>query len=119
VSWSFFHFFLSSWRCILTITFNPFSTIRNSKPQTILFSATFTDEVWKLAKKFAPDANEITLKREEVSVDNIKQFYMDCNSEQDKYQVLVSLYQILTVGQSIIFCQVCFYLLPFHTLLSF
>ena len=30
---------------------------------------------------------------------------MDCRSEEHKYEILVSLYHLLTIGQSIIFCQ--------------
>ncbi|KAI0701898.1 DEAD-domain-containing protein [Cerioporus squamosus] len=73
--------------------------------QIILFSATFPDHVRNFASKFAPNANKIELKRNELSVDNIRQFYMDCKNEEHKYEVLVSLYQLLTIGQSIIFCQ--------------
>jgi ATP-dependent RNA helicase DDX19/DBP5 len=47
------------------------------------------------------------LKTEELSVEGIKQFYMDCTSEQQKFEVLVQIYSLLTVGQSIIFVQVC------------
>ena len=74
--------------------------------QLILFSATFPDLVRNFAVKFAPTANEIKLKQEELSVDGIKQFYMDCKDEQAKYDVLVELYSLLTIGQSIIFCKV-------------
>ncbi|KAI0822529.1 DEAD-domain-containing protein [Trametes gibbosa] len=73
--------------------------------QIILFSATFPDHVRTFASKFAPNANKIELKRNELSVDNIRQFYMDCRNEEHKYEVLVSLYSLLTIGQSIIFCQ--------------
>ncbi|RPD59603.1 DEAD-domain-containing protein [Lentinus tigrinus ALCF2SS1-6] len=73
--------------------------------QIILFSATFPDHVRNFANKFAPNANKIELQRNELSVDNIRQFYMDCKNEDHKYEVLVSLYQLLTIGQSIIFCQ--------------
>lgn len=41
-------------------------------------------------------------------MENIKQFYMDCKDEVKKYDVLVQLYHILTIGQSIIFCEVYF-----------
>jgi hypothetical protein len=41
-------------------------------------------------------------------VESIRQFYMDCKDEEHKYDILVQLYQLLTIGQSIIFCQVCF-----------
>lgn len=74
--------------------------------QIILFSATFPDHVRKFADKFAPNSNKIELKKEELNVDNIKQFYMDCRDAEHKYDILVSLYSLLTVGQSIIFCQV-------------
>ena len=78
-----------------------------SRPvQIVLFSATFPDHVRNFANKFAPSANKIELKRNELSVDNIRQFYMDCRNEEHKYEVLVSLYHLLTIGQSIIFCQV-------------
>lgn len=73
--------------------------------QVVLFSATFPDNVRLFATRFAPDANEISLKREELSVDAIRQYYMDCDSEQHKYEVLCNLYDILTVSQSMIFCQ--------------
>lgn len=58
------------------------------------------------ASKIAPNANKIELQKEELSVDNIRQFYMDCRNAEHKYDILVSLYQLLTIGQSIIFCQV-------------
>jgi ATP-dependent RNA helicase DDX19/DBP5 len=74
--------------------------------QIVLFSATFPDNVRNFANKFAPNANKIELQKSEVSVDNIRQFYMDCRDEEHKYEVLVSLYNLLTIGQSIIFCQV-------------
>lgn len=79
---------------------------RNQAVQIVLFSATFPDHVRNFASKFAPNANRIELKQNEISVDNIRQFYMDCRDEDHKYEVLVSLYNLLTIGQSIIFCQV-------------
>ncbi|KAI0077778.1 ATP-dependent RNA helicase DBP5 [Panus rudis PR-1116 ss-1] len=78
---------------------------RKHPVQIILFSATFPDNVRNFANKFAPNANKIELQKNEVTVDNIRQFYMDCKNEEHKYEVLVSLYKLLTIGQSIIFCQ--------------
>ncbi|OZJ03424.1 hypothetical protein BZG36_03583 [Bifiguratus adelaidae] len=71
--------------------------------QLVLFSATYAPKVRTYAERFAPNANEIKLKQEELSVDAIKQFYMDCHSERQKFDTLVSLYSLLTIGQSIIF----------------
>ncbi len=42
----------------------------------MLFSATFVDTVRNFAVRFAPQANEIRLKQEELSLDAIKQFFM-------------------------------------------
>ncbi|ETW83295.1 hypothetical protein HETIRDRAFT_450911 [Heterobasidion irregulare TC 32-1] len=78
---------------------------RGGGTQIILFSATFPDHVRKYANNFAPNANKIELKRNELSVDSIRQFYMDCKTEEQKYDILVLLYHILTIGQSIIFCE--------------
>ncbi|KAI9754950.1 MAG: RNA binding protein snu13 [Chaenotheca gracillima] len=71
--------------------------------QILLFSATFPDQVVRYADKFAPNANQITLKHEELTVEGIKQLYLDCSGEQDKYDVLVKLYGLMTIGSSIIF----------------
>ncbi|KAF9361283.1 RNA helicase required for poly(A+) mRNA export [Mortierella sp. AD094] len=76
--------------------------------QIVLFSATWADRVRKFAEEIAPSANQITLKPEELSVDGIKQFYVDCRSQMRenknrKYDILVGLYSLLTVSQSIIF----------------
>ncbi|KIY65000.1 DEAD-domain-containing protein [Cylindrobasidium torrendii FP15055 ss-10] len=82
--------------------------VKNSLPkdiQIVLFSATFNDTVRKFADKIAPNANKIELRKEEMNVENIKQFCMDCESAEAKYNVLVQLYSLLTIGQSIIFCQ--------------
>jgi len=38
-------------------------------------------------------------------VEGIKQFYLDCKGESHKYEVLVDLYELMTIGQSIIFCK--------------
>jgi len=39
-------------------------------------------------------------------VEGIKQLYMDCRDEQHKYEVLVGLYGVMNIGQSIIFVAV-------------
>ena len=39
-------------------------------------------------------------------MEGIKQLYLDCDSEQAKYDVLVKLYGLMTIGSSIIFVKV-------------
>ncbi|KLO07630.1 DEAD-domain-containing protein [Schizopora paradoxa] len=81
------------------------SLVKEGRPQIVLFSATFPDRVRTFASRFAPNANKIELKKEELSVEGIKQFYMDCKDEESKYEILVQIYNLLTVGQSIIFAK--------------
>ncbi|KAL8770618.1 MAG: hypothetical protein Q9209_003686 [Squamulea sp. 1 TL-2023] len=71
--------------------------------QVVLFSATFPEIVIQYAEKFAPNSNQITLRHEELTVEGIKQLYLDCPSENDKYDSLVKLYGLMTIGSSIIF----------------
>jgi len=99
--------YMTSLGCLSNLIHVP-SMLKGKVPQIILFSATFPDHVRAYASKIAPNANKIELKKEELSVANIKQFYMDCRDEEHKYDILVSLYHMLTIGQSIIFCQVHF-----------
>lgn len=46
------------------------------------------------------------LKREQESLDNIKQYYVRCRSEEEKYQAIQNIYGSITIGQAIIFCHV-------------
>jgi ATP-dependent RNA helicase DDX19/DBP5 len=74
--------------------------------QFVLFSATFPEEVQNFAADFAPEANQLFLKQEEVTVDAIKQLYLECHGEDQKYNALAALYDCMTIGQSIVFCKV-------------
>lgn len=74
--------------------------------QVVLFSATFPDQVVKYAQTFAPNANQMTLRHEDLTVEGIKQIYLDCDSERAKYDVLVKFYGLMTIGSSIIFVKV-------------
>ncbi|KAL2115822.1 hypothetical protein VTJ04DRAFT_10077 [Mycothermus thermophilus] len=71
--------------------------------QVLLFSATFPDKVMNYARKFAPNANEIKLRHQELTVKGISQMYMDCPDESQKYDILCKLYGLMTIGSSVIF----------------
>ncbi|XP_077478738.1 ATP-dependent RNA helicase DDX19A isoform X2 [Stigmatopora argus] len=72
--------------------------------QMLFFSATFEEEVWKFAELIVPEANIIRLRREEETLDNIKQFYVWCQNKEDKFTFLCDLYGSMTVAQAMIFC---------------
>lgn len=77
--------------------------------QILLFSATFPEKVMKYATNYAPNANVIKLKKQELTVKGISQMYMDCPSESDKYAILCKLYGLMNIGSSIIFVKVMTY----------
>ncbi|XP_074498561.1 ATP-dependent RNA helicase DDX19A isoform X2 [Sebastes fasciatus] len=72
--------------------------------QMLFFSATFEDSVWGFAEKVVPDPNIIRLKREEETLDTIKQLYVPCREKEDKFTALCNLYGSLTIAQAMIFC---------------
>ncbi|XP_064385285.1 ATP-dependent RNA helicase DDX19A-like [Halichondria panicea] len=72
--------------------------------QKVLFSATYSDEVMKFAKRVIPDPVIIRLKRAEESLNNIKQFYVECRDQDEKFSALSNLYGVVSIGQSMIFC---------------
>lgn len=74
--------------------------------QMLLFSATFEDSVWKFAQKVVPDPNIIKLKREEETLDTIKQYYVLCSNRDEKFQALCNIYGAITIAQAMIFCHV-------------
>ena len=86
----------------------------------LLFSATYDHTVMQFAQKIIPnDPVIIRLRREEESLDNIKQYYIECTSELEKYQALCNIYGSISVGQSMIFCHVSWYFYRNLSSLSF
>ncbi|XP_069473389.1 ATP-dependent RNA helicase DDX25 isoform X2 [Ambystoma mexicanum] len=73
--------------------------------QMLLFSATFEDSVWQFAERIIPDPNIIRLRKEELTLQNIRQFYDPCAHKEQKYKALCNLYGSITIAQAIIFCQ--------------
>lgn len=72
--------------------------------QTLLFSATYKDNVRKYAERIVRQPSvKLVLKKEELTLKGILQLYIDCKSEDRKYNVLSDIYGFMSVGQSIIF----------------
>jgi len=75
-----------------------------SNCQIALFSATFEGDLRKFATTIAPNANLLSLKRQDLTVDSIEQFYIRVHSRNDKFSLLSRLYGLMSVASSIIFC---------------
>ena len=76
----------------------------NKTSQISIYSATMPKDILYLSEQFMKDPLKILIKKEQLTLEGIKQFYIILNNEQDKYCTLIDLYQSLFIGQSIIYC---------------
>eukprot|EP00727_Mastigamoeba_balamuthi_P013724 m51a1_g8975 putative eukaryotic initiation factor 4a-iii-like (409) ;mRNA; f:30720-32285 len=72
--------------------------------QVVLCSATLTPEVLAITKKFMTDPIRILVKRDELTLEGIKQFFVAVEKEEYKFETLCDLYDTLTITQAVIFC---------------
>jgi len=72
--------------------------------QVCLFSATLPDEILEISQKFMRDPVRILVKRDELTLEGIKQFYVAVEKEEWKLETLCDLYETLTITQAIIYC---------------
>jgi len=72
--------------------------------QVILLSATMPDDVLEVTKKFMRVPIRILVKKEELTLEGIKQFYINVGREEWKLETLCDIYQTLTITQAVIFC---------------
>jgi len=73
------------------------------KCQVGLFSATMPIEVLEITDKFMRDPVRILVKKEELTLEGIKQFYVMVDREEWKLDTLCDLYETLTITQCIIY----------------
>eukprot|EP00440_Ansanella_granifera_P027122 gb/GFBE01029458.1/.p1 GENE.gb/GFBE01029458.1/~~gb/GFBE01029458.1/.p1 ORF type:complete len:392 (+),score=96.58 gb/GFBE01029458.1/:1-1176(+) len=72
--------------------------------QVCLFSATMPPEILDLTTKFMRDAVRILVKKDELTLEGIRQFYVAIEREEWKLDTLCDLYETLTITQAIIYC---------------
>jgi len=75
----------------------------DSKVQVGLFSATMPNDVLELTQKFMRDPIRILVKRDELTLEGIRQFYIAVEKEEWKLDTLCDLYETLTITQAIIY----------------
>jgi len=82
-------------------------TILKSLPRQVqigMFSATMPQDALDISKKFMENPIKILVKKEELTLEGIKQFYVNVTKDEFKIDTLVDLYQVISVNQSVIFC---------------
>jgi len=72
--------------------------------QVGLFSATMTPEFFRLSDCFMRDPVRILVKNEELTLEGIKQFYINMEHNEYKYDTLCDLYDMCSISQTIIYC---------------
>jgi translation initiation factor 4A len=71
--------------------------------QVCLFSATLNADVMRITEKFLRDPTNILVENEDLTLDGIRQYYVNMR-EQDKFSVLMDLYETMSIAQCIIYC---------------
>lgn len=72
--------------------------------QVLLVSATLPTEVLEMTTKFMTDPIRVLVKRDELTLEGIKQFFVAVEREEWKFDTLCDLYDTLTITQAVIFC---------------
>jgi len=71
--------------------------------QISLFSATLPDEIIDLTSKFMNDPEKVLVKKEQLTLEGIQQFFINIKHNDWKYEVITDLYDTINVGQCIIY----------------
>jgi len=74
------------------------------KMQVALFSATIPSEVLAIGERFMINPERILVKREELSLKCIEQYFVALNHDNMKYETLKDIYSMISVDKCIIYC---------------
>ena len=76
----------------------------NNDVQVVLVSATLPDTINPIIEKIMRDPIKICVKREMLTLEGIKQFYLAVDDDRQKYLTLKDVFSHLAVSQCIIYC---------------
>jgi len=80
-----------------------FTTLPNTV-QVGLFSATMPEEALEITNKFMNNPIRILVKKDELTLEGIRQFYIYVEREDWKLDTLIDLYDTINITQCVIFC---------------
>jgi len=75
-----------------------------AEAQVVLVSATLPREVLDLTDQFMTDPVRVLVKRDELTLEGIRQFFVAVEKEEWKFDTLCDLYDTLTITQAVVFC---------------
>lgn len=76
----------------------------NQDVQVCLFSATLPSGINGIVEKIMRNPVRICVKREQLTLEGIRQFYVALDDDRQKYNTLKHLYSFLNMSQTIIYC---------------
>jgi len=74
------------------------------KMQVVLFSATMPPEIIKISEQFMNNPVQILVKKEELSLQCIQQYFVAVKNDRIKYDTLRDLFSMITLTKCIIYC---------------
>ena len=81
-----------------------FNSLVNNNLQVGLYSATMPTEFFKISDRILRKPVKILVKNEELTLEGIKQFYVNVERIEHKFEVICDLYSNISINQSIIYC---------------
>jgi len=72
--------------------------------QICLFSATMPEEIIEISKHFMNEPKHILVKKEELTLEGIKQFFINVKNNEWKFDTLFDIYESIAVSHTIIYC---------------
>eukprot|EP00923_Selenidium_pygospionis_P005897 GHVN01010163.1.p1 GENE.GHVN01010163.1~~GHVN01010163.1.p1 ORF type:complete len:357 (-),score=38.75 GHVN01010163.1:833-1903(-) len=72
--------------------------------QVALFSATMPPAIFEITEKFMRDPKRILVKKDELTLEGIRQFYINVGQQTLKFDTLIDLYEQLSLNQTIVYC---------------
>eukprot|EP01070_Trichotokara_eunicae_P003351 Trichotokara_eunicae@DN3306_c0_g1_i2.p1 len=71
--------------------------------QVALFSATMPPDILELSKQFMREPKRILVKNEELTLEGIRQYYVNVEKDEWKLETLCDIYESITIQQAIIY----------------
>ena len=72
--------------------------------QFVLFSATMPEDILKMINQSMKNPVKITMKKEQLNLECIQQYFVALHDDKNKYDTLKDLFSIISVNQCIIYC---------------
>jgi translation initiation factor 4A len=73
--------------------------------QVILMSATMPEPTLKLTSRFMRNPLKFLLRNDELTLDGIRQYYLNVEKEEEKLNTLSDIYESISKAQGMIFCR--------------